>query len=83
MFNLIISVTSSICIFIHISIGVDYMERLVGEYCVIKYLDRIYLYQSFSLSDLNFFKKQIRHHNMSTKIQYDKDFDFYRVIIEE
>ena len=59
------------------------MERLVGEYCVIKYLDRIYLYQSFSLSDLNFFKKQIRQHNLLTKIQYDKDFDFYRVIIEE
>ena len=59
------------------------MERLVGEYCVIKYLDRLYLYQSFSLSELNFFKKQIRQHNLLTKIQYDKDFDFYRVIIEE
>ena len=59
------------------------MERLVGEYCVIKYIDRLYLYQSFSLSDLNFFKKQIRQHNLLTKIQYDKDFDFYRVIIEE
>lgn len=59
------------------------MERLVGEYCVIKYLDRIYLYQSFSLSELNFFKRQIRENNLSTKIQYDKDFDFYRVIIKE
>mgnify|MGYP003415895449 CR=1 FL=1 len=59
------------------------MERLVGKYCVIKYLDRLYSYHSFSLSDLNFFKRQIREHNLSTKIQYDKNFDFYRVIIKE
>ena len=59
------------------------MERLVGKYCVIKYLDKIYLYQSFTLLDLNFYKEKVRRFNLSVEIEYDKDFDFYRVIIEE
>lgn len=59
------------------------MERLVGKYCIIKYLDKIYLYQSFTLRELNFYKRQIRSHKLTTTIQYDKNLDFYRVIIKE
>lgn len=59
------------------------MERLVGKYCIIKYLDKIYLYESFTLRELNFYKRQIRSYKLTTNIQYDKNLDFYRVIIKE
>ena len=57
------------------------MERLVGKYCIIKYLNKLYLYKSFTLRDLNFYKRQIREQELTTTIQYDKNLDFYRVII--
>ena len=59
------------------------MERLVGKYCVIKYLGKLYLYKSFTLRDLNFYKRQIRIQELTTTIQYDKNLDFYRVIINK
>ena len=59
------------------------MERLVGKFCVVKYNDRINLYESFTLSELNFYKEKVRRFNLSVEIEYDKDFDFYRVIIKE
>lgn len=59
------------------------MERLVGNYCIIKYLGRLYTHTSFSLQDLNFYKKQIRENNFLTTIEYDDDLNFFRVIIME
>ena len=59
------------------------MECLVGKYCIIKYLDKLYLYNSFTLRDLNFYKRQIREQELNTTIQYDKNLDFYRVIINK
>ena len=59
------------------------MERLVGKYCIIKYLDKLYLYKSFALRDLNFYKRQIREQELNTTIQYDKNLDFYRVVINK
>ena len=59
------------------------MERLVGKYCIIKYLDKLYLYKSFALRDLNFYKRQIREQELNATIQYDKNLDFYRVVINK
>ena len=59
------------------------MERLVGKYCVIKYLNKLYLYKSFTLRDLNFYKRQLREQELKTSIQYDKNLDFYKVIINK
>ena len=59
------------------------MERLVGKYCIIKYLDKLYTHKSLSLRDLNFYKRQIREQELTTSIQYDKNLDFYRVIINK
>ena len=59
------------------------MERWVGKYCIIKYLDKLYLYKSFTLRDLNFYKRQIREQELTSLIQYDKNLDFYRIIINK
>ena len=59
------------------------MERLVGKFCIVKYNGRINLYESFTLLDLNFYKEKVRRFNLSVEIEYDKNLDFYRLILME
>ena len=59
------------------------MERLVGKFCIVKYLDRLSLYESFTLLDLNFYKEKVRRFNLSVEIEYDEDLNFYRLILME
>ena len=59
------------------------MERLVGKFCIVKYNNRISLYETFTLLDLNFYKEKVRKFNLSVEIEYDKNLDFYRLILTE
>ena len=59
------------------------MERLVGKFCIVKYNDRISLYESFTLTDLYFYKLKVRKFNLTVEIEYDKNLDFYRLILTE
>ena len=59
------------------------MERLVGKFCIVKYNDRIRLYESFTLLDLNFYMEKVIRFNLSVEIEYDKNLDFYRLILTE
>ena len=59
------------------------MERLVGKFCIVKYNYRLKLYDSFTLLDLNFYKEKVIRFNLSVEIVYDKNLDFYRLILIE
>lgn len=59
------------------------MERLLGKFCIVEYLNKSYLYEKFSLSDLNYYKEIIKDHKLIVEIDEYNDYNFCKLILKE
>lgn len=59
------------------------MQRLIGKFCIIKYLGEINIYENLEYVDYIFYARKVKKHKLTVTISYDEEFDFFRVIIED
>lgn len=59
------------------------MQRLIGKFCIVKYLGKINIYENLEYVDYIFYARKVKKYKLSVTISYDEELDFFRVIIED